>query len=76
MKNILIFATILLAFGSANAQSIFNDKSNVISYMNGKSFYNSDNGLTIEHGYISSYNTNGIKVKIKMAVNSILSMLK
>jgi hypothetical protein len=65
MKNLLILSTMLLAFGSANAQSLFNEESNVISYMDGKSFYNSDNGLTIEYGYISSYNTYGIKVKNK-----------
>ena len=65
MKNLLILATILLTFGSAKAQSLFNEESNVISYMDGKSFYNSDNGLTIEYGYISSYNTYGIKVKNK-----------
>lgn len=63
MKKLLILATILFAFGSANAQSLFNEESNVVSYMDGKSFYNSDNGLTIEYGYISSYNTYGIIVK-------------
>ncbi len=65
MKNLLILATILLAFGFTHAQSIFNEESNVVSYMDGKSFYNSDNGLTIQYGYISSYNTYGIKVKNK-----------
>ena len=65
MKNLLILATMLLTFGSAKAQSLFNEEINVISYMDGKSFYNSDNGLTIEYGYISSYNTYGIKVKNK-----------
>ena len=65
MKNLLILVTLLLTFGSAKAQSLFNEESNVISYMDGKSFYNSDNGLTIEYGYISSYNTYGIKVKNK-----------
>jgi hypothetical protein len=62
MKNLLILATVLLTFGSAKAQSLFNEESNVVLYMDGKSFYNSDNGLTIEYGYISSYNTYGIKV--------------
>ena len=65
MKNLLILATMLLSFGSAKSQSLFNEESNVISYMDGKSFYNSDNGLTIEYGYISSYNTYGIKVTNK-----------
>jgi hypothetical protein len=65
MKNLLILASMLLSFASANAQSLFNEESNVISYMDGKSFYSSDNGLTIEYGYIPSYNTYGIKVKNK-----------
>lgn len=65
MNKLLILATVLLTFGSAKAQSLFNEESNVISYMDGKLFYNSDNGLTIEYGYISSYNTYGIKVKNK-----------
>lgn len=55
----------LCAFGFVNAQSLFVEESNVITYMDGKSFYNSDNGLTIEYGYIPSYNTYGIKVKNK-----------
>jgi hypothetical protein len=66
MKKLLIFATIMLSYELANAQSLlFNEESNVISYMDGKSFYNSENGLTIEYGYISSYNTYGIKVNNK-----------
>ena len=65
MKNLLILATMLLTFGSAKAQSLFNEESDVISYMDGKSFYNSGNGLTIQYGYISSYNTYGIKVRNK-----------
>ena len=65
MKKLLILTIVLLTFGSAKAQSLFNEESDVISYMDGKSFYNSDNGLTIEYGYISSYNTYGIKVKNK-----------
>ena len=66
MKKLLILATIMLSSELANAQSLlFNEESNVISYMDGKSFYNSENGLTIEYGYISSYNTYGIKVNKK-----------
>lgn len=37
----------------------------VLSYMEGKTFFNSSSGLEIEYGYISSYNTYGIKVKNK-----------
>ena len=65
MKNLLVLAIVLLTLGSAKAQSLFNEESNVISYMDGKSFYNSDFGLTIEYGYISSYKTYGIKVTNK-----------
>lgn len=65
MKHLLLLATMLLTFGNVNAQSLFNEESNVISYMDGKSFYNSDLGLTIEYGYISSYNTIGITVENK-----------
>lgn len=65
MKKLLILATLLFSFVTVNAQSSFDDESNVISYMDGKSFYNSENGLSIEYGYISSYNTYGIIVKNK-----------
>lgn len=65
MKYLLFLATALLSLGSAKAQNLFNEENKVISYLDGKSFYNSANGLTIEYGYISSYNTYGIKVKNK-----------
>jgi hypothetical protein len=66
MKKLLILVTMLISFGSVNAQtSLFSEEGNVINYMDGKKFYNSDNGLEIEYGYISSYNTYGIKVKNK-----------
>ncbi len=67
MKHLLLIATVLISFFSAKAQSSFDDESNVISYMDGKSFYNSGNGLTIKYGYISSYNTYGIIVTNKNA---------
>jgi hypothetical protein len=60
MKTTLFFFFLLFLSGY-NAQT-FEDESSVISYMEGKSFYNSENGLQIEYGYISSYNTYGIKV--------------
>jgi hypothetical protein len=63
MKN-LFFFILLFSSLSIGAQT-FSEESNVVSYMDGKSFYNSDNGLTIEYGYISSYNTYGIKVTNK-----------
>ena len=63
MKN-LLFLLLLLGSFAAVGQT-FDEESDVISYMDGKSFYNSDNGLTIEYGYISDYNTYGIKVRNK-----------
>lgn len=60
MKTTL-FLFFLLFLSGYNAQT-FEDESSVISYMEGKSFYNSENGLQIEYGYISAYNTYGIKV--------------
>lgn len=66
MKEIILMALMVLLFNSVNAQSSsFNEEGQVISYMDGKTFYNSENGLEIEYGYISSYNTYGIKVKNK-----------
>ena len=63
MKYLLLISLLVWTFNSS-AQS-FDEESDVISYMDGKSFYNSDNGLTIEYGYISDYNTYGIKVRNK-----------
>lgn len=37
----------------------------VMTYMEGKTFYNSGNGLEIEYGYVSAYGTYGIKVTNK-----------
>lgn len=69
MRILLFFSVFLFLTHFLNAQnSIFNDESNVISYMDGKTFYNEDSGLELEYGYISSYNTYGIKVKNKNGV--------
>ena len=66
MKEIILMAFMFLLYNSVNAQSSsFNEEGQVISYMDGKTFYNTENGLEIEYGYISSYNTYGIKVKNK-----------
>jgi hypothetical protein len=66
MKSLLFFFALLVSFNIGYAQSSgFESDSDVISYMDGKSFYNSESGLTIEYGYISSYNTYGIKVSNK-----------
>ncbi len=55
----------LLVFNASKAQISFNDRSDVTGYMDGKSFYNADIGLSVEYGYISIYNTYGIKVSNK-----------
>ena len=66
MKNLLFLITFLSITLISNAQSLsFDEELDVIGYMEGKSFYNSETGLEIEYGYISSYNTIGIKVKNK-----------
>jgi hypothetical protein len=66
MKYGLFFLVMLFTLSAAQAQSsLFGDESNVITYMDGKTFNNSDNGLDIEYGYISDYNTYGIIVTNK-----------
>lgn len=60
---LLLLPAFLLFNKVAFAQSEpFTDDSEVISYLEGKKFYNSDNGLEISYGYISAYNTYGINV--------------
>jgi hypothetical protein len=63
MKRILLIATMLLAFGVVNAQSSFSDMTDVIKFMENKTYYNSETDVELEYGYISSYNTYGIKLK-------------
>jgi hypothetical protein len=66
MKNLLFLISFISIALYSNAQSVsFDEELDVIGYMEGKSFYNSETGLEIEYGYISSYNTIGIKVKNK-----------
>lgn len=63
MKRTILIATMLLTFGIVNAQSTFSDMTDVIKFMENKTFYNSDMNTELEFGYISSYNTYGIKLK-------------
>lgn len=63
MKKLLLIATILLTFAGAQAQSTFSDMTDVIKFMENKTYYNSDMNTELEFGYISSYNTYGIKLK-------------
>jgi hypothetical protein len=64
MKKILLICLILSTSYSALAQTaVFREETDVMTFMEDKRFYNSDQGLEIQYGYISSYNTYGIKVK-------------
>jgi hypothetical protein len=65
MKKIAILIVVLLAtMNNLFGQSFRND-SDVQSYLEGKTYYNSELNLRIQYGYISNYNTYGIKVKNK-----------
>jgi hypothetical protein len=66
MKKLITLSLLLFVFGITKAQrTSFEDESSVMSFMENKTFYNSNNGLEIEYGYISIYNTYGIKIKNK-----------
>jgi hypothetical protein len=62
-KSILLLVFLFVAnFSFAQSNSFDNDM-DVISFMEGKTFYNSDNGLQIQYGYSSRYNTNCIMIE-------------
>lgn len=64
MNKILLFCLLLSASYSGLAQTAaFREEIDVMTFMEDKRFYNSDQSLEIQYGYISSYNTYGIKVK-------------
>jgi hypothetical protein len=66
MKHpLILFLLLFFSATSFSQSSLFEEESDVIAYMEDKTFYNSDNGLEVEYGYISAYNTYGIKVKNK-----------
>ncbi len=63
MKTFYLFLLMTLCSGYGMSQAtLFSEESDVITYMDGKTFYNSGNGIEIQFGYISIYNTYGIKV--------------
>lgn len=62
-KSILIIILTLITNLSFSQTNIFEDDTDVISFMEGKTFYNSDNGLQIQYGYSSRYNTNCIMIQ-------------
>lgn len=57
-----IFIALFITFFSSGIFAQFSSETDVITYMDGKKFYNSMDGLTMEYGYISEYNTYGIKL--------------
>jgi hypothetical protein len=61
MKKLLFLTLMIISVGYSKGQSsMFNQDTNVMQYMEGKTFYNSDTGIELEYGYISSGNTYGI----------------
>lgn len=65
MKKLLLAFLLLFTTGLVNAQR-FNTDSDVITYMDGKKFVDSESGMQIEYRYISEYNTYGIVVTNKL----------
>lgn len=66
MRTVLFVIGLLFFTNGINAQTVyFESDVDVINYMDGKVFYDSNSGLNVEYGYISAYNTYGIKVTNK-----------
>ena len=66
MRTVLFVIGVLFFTNAINAQTVyFESDVDVINYMDGKVFYDSNSGLNVEYSYISSYNTYGIKVTNK-----------
>jgi hypothetical protein len=64
IRTLLFFVAVFTGNNTISAQSgLFRDESSVTSYLEGKQFYNTANGLEVEYGYISMYTTYGIIVK-------------
>ena len=69
MKKILaLLITLFFTFQLKAQTTLFNSESDVVSFMDGKTFHNESNGMDIEYSYISSFNTYGIKVINKNGV--------
>jgi hypothetical protein len=65
-KFVVLMILSMSILGVSYAQSAyFESEGDVITYMDGKTFYNADYGMEIEYGYISAYNTYGISVTNK-----------
>jgi len=71
VKNTLLILLWLFASGTANAQTTFSDLTDVIKFMENKTYYNSEMDLELEFGYISIYNTYGIMLKSNKSGNTL-----
>lgn len=61
MKSIVFLFFLFAASNTISAQrDLFSDESSVVVYLEGKVFYNAENGLRVSYGYIPSANTYGI----------------
>lgn len=63
MKKLILLSTVLLSFGFVKAQSSFSDMADVLTFMENKTYYNSEMETELKFGYISSFNTYGIELK-------------
>lgn len=64
--SVLILFLVFVPFSWS--QSTFSETSDVVSYMDKKSFNNDEIGMTISYDYISKYNTFGIIVVNKFDI--------
>ncbi|MFM7233605.1 MAG: hypothetical protein ACKOZM_03375 [Flavobacteriales bacterium] len=64
MKKLLFLSFMLITL-CVTAQTSFDSSMDVISYMDGRTYYNSSSGMEISFGYVSEMNTVGIRVKNK-----------
>jgi hypothetical protein len=64
MMRTLIFITCFITscFDAQAQGELFNSESDVVIYLEGKEFYNAENGLSISFGYLSIANTYAITV--------------
>ena len=68
MRLAILLTFLSLPLHQCFAQSSFEEYSDVVTYMDSKSFSNSEMGLEISFEYISEYNTYGIVVLNKFDV--------
>jgi hypothetical protein len=65
MKTLITIALISILSLTTKAQSVFKTESDVMQYMEGKTFYSNENSMKISYGYISAANTYGITIENK-----------